>query len=268
MILIPRKPIPSTSVIVTVNDFYPQAETCIVQAYVALKAAFEWLRATGTQETQNNPDKTINKTSEKKASREILMSHIQQVAVLITASLLCAGSVSAQSDRATIEKALSPLPMDLRADATVYTYDDAGNRVTLKAGSNHVECQPTDEEGFTRCGPVSQRARRDLQANLSAQGMEGDDLQLALQKAEDEGRIPPRQFGALSYRRFDTPNRIQYLFVVSLPNATAAELGMPEGSQRDNSLAGRGTPWMMRSGTSGAHLMIPVNGTDYSNEAP
>ena len=69
----------------------------------------------------------------------------------------------------------------------------------------------------------------------------------------------------LSYRRFDTPDRIQYLFVVSLPNATAEQLGMPTGSQRDNSLAGEGTPWMMRSGTSGAHLMIPVNGTEYSN---
>ena len=89
----------------------------------------------------------------------------------------------------------------------VYTYDDEGNRVTLKVGSNHVECQPTDDEGFTRCGPVSQRARRDLQAKLSAQGMEGDELQMALQRAEDAGDIPPRQFGALSYRRFDTSDR-------------------------------------------------------------
>lgn len=196
------------------------------------------------------------------------MNRIHQTTALFVTGLLCAGTVSAQSDQATIEKALSPLPMDLRADATVYTYDDEGNRVTLQAGSNHVECRPTDEEGFTRCGPVSQRARRDMQARLAAQGMAGEELQLALQKAEDEGRIPPREFGAMSYRRFDTPDRIQYLFVVSLPNATAEQLGMPTGSQRNNSLAGQGTPWMMRSGTSGAHLMIPVNGTEYSNKAP
>ncbi len=184
---------------------------------------------------------------------------------LAAMALVLSGQVAAQADRATIEKALSPLPMDLRADATVYTYDDEGNRVTLKVGSNHVECTPTDAEGFTRCGPVSQRARRDLQAKLRAQGLQGEEMQLALQKAEDEGRIPPRKFGSLAYRRFDTPDRIQYLFVVSLPFATAEELGMPEGPQRDNSLAGRGTPWMMRSGTSGAHLMIPINGTEYSN---
>ncbi len=181
-------------------------------------------------------------------------------------ALFAAGQAAAQSDQATIEKALSPLPQDLRADATVYTYDDAGNRVTLKVGSNHVECSPTNAEGFTRCGPVSQRARRDLQAKLSAQGLAGEELQMALQKAEDEGRIPPRKFGTLAYRRFDTPDRIQYLMVISLPFATAEEMGMPTGSQRDNALAGRGTPWMMRSGTSGAHLMIPINGTEYSND--
>ena len=194
------------------------------------------------------------------------MSKLAVTLGLVTASLLASSQVAAQSDAATIEKALSPLPMDLRADATVYTYDDNGNRVTLKVGSNHVECQPTDEAGFTRCGPVSQRARRDLQAKLSAQGLEGDDLQMAMQKAEDEGRIPARKFGSIAYRRFDTPDRIQYLMVISLPNASAEELGMPVGSQRDNSLAGMGTPWMMRAGTSGAHLMIPVNGTEYSNK--
>lgn len=194
------------------------------------------------------------------------MSKIATTLGLIAAALLASSQVAAQSDAATIEKALSPLPMDLRADATVYKYDDNGNRVTLKVGTNHVECTPTDAEGFTRCGPVSQRARRDLQAKLSADGLAGDDLQMAMQKAQDEGRIPARKFGSIAYRRFDTTDRIQYLMVISLPNASAEELGMPVGSQRDNSLAGEGTPWMMRSGTSGAHLMIPINGTEYSNK--
>lgn len=193
------------------------------------------------------------------------MSKLATTLGLITAGLLASSQVAAQSDAATIEKALSPLPMDLRADATVYKYDDNGNRVTLKVGTNHVECQPTDDAGFTRCGSVSQRARRDLQAKLSADGLEGDDLQMAMQKAQDEGRIAARVFGSIAYRRFDTSDRIQYLMVISLPNASAEELGMPVGSQRDNSLAGMGTPWMMRPGTSGAHLMIPINGTDYSN---
>ena len=40
---------------------------------------------------------------------------------------------------------------------------------------------------------------------------------------------------------------------------------MPTASQRDNSLAGMGLPWMMREGTPNAHLMIPINGTEFSN---
>ena len=126
------------------------------------------------------------------------MSKLATTLGLITAGLLASSQVAAQSDAATIEKALSPLPMDLRADATVYKYDDNGTRVTLKVGSNHVECQPTDEAGFTRCGPVSQRARRDLQAKLSADGLEGDDLQMAMQKAQDEGSIPARMLAYLN----------------------------------------------------------------------
>jgi len=194
------------------------------------------------------------------------MIRIHHALALITAGLLTSTNLFAQSQAQIIAKAISPLPEDLRAEATVYTYDDNGDRVTLRAGSNHVECQPTDAEGFTRCNPINQRGRRDLTAKLQAEGLEGDALQVALQKAEDEGRIAPRVFGSLSYRRFDTPDRIQYLFVVSVPNATAEELGMPTGPQRDNALAGRGTPWMMRPGTSGAHLMIPINGTELSNQ--
>tara|TARA_B100000989_G_C19351656_1_gene389363 strand:+ start:341 stop:457 length:117 start_codon:yes stop_codon:yes gene_type:complete len=38
--------------------------------------------------------------------------------------------------------------------------------------------------------------------------MEGEELQMALQRAEDAGDIPTRQFGAMGYRRFDTADRI------------------------------------------------------------
>lgn len=194
------------------------------------------------------------------------MSSIRNAIVLLATGLLAATQASAQSQAEIIAKAVSPLPEDLRADATVYTYDEAtGDRITLKEGTNHVECQPTDAEGFTRCNPIYLRGRNDLSAKLRAQGLEGDALSAALQKAEDEGRIAPRRFGSLAYRRFDTPDRIQYLFVISLPNASPEDLGMPVGPQRDNALAGRGTPWMMNPGTPGAHLMIPINGTELSN---
>ena len=75
-----------------------------------------------------------NKTALQDGSWEIAMKRFKHITALITVGLLCVTGAVAQTDKATIDKALSPLPMDLRADATVYTYDDEGSRVTLKVG--------------------------------------------------------------------------------------------------------------------------------------
>lgn len=172
----------------------------------------------------------------------------------------------AQSNAELIAQAIMPLPDDLKAGATVYRYDsETGDRIVIRQGNNQVECQPRDEEGFTRCGPVAEGPRRDLSSKLSAQGLEGEALQAAMAEAEAKGQIKPRTFGALNYRLYDKDDRIQLLWVVSVPNATSAQLGYPTGGQRDNALAGKGTPWMMLDGTPGAHLMIPINGTPLSN---
>ena len=58
------------------------------------------------------------KTALQDSSWEIVMNRIKHTAAFITAGLICATGATAQTDQATIDKALSPLPMDLRADAT------------------------------------------------------------------------------------------------------------------------------------------------------
>lgn len=193
-----------------------------------------------------------------------------RITTLLTAVVLasCAsGSTLAQSTQELIAEAVRPLPEDLRANATVYRYDStSGDRIVLRQGSNHVECRPKDEEGFTRCSPTANASRSDMSAKLRAQGMSDEDVSATLETAEARGLVNPRIFGSLSYRLFDEPDRIQLLWIISVPNATPEQLGMPTGSQRDNSLAGRGTPWMMNPGTPGAHLMIPINGTEMSNK--
>jgi hypothetical protein len=62
---------------------------------------------------------------------------------------------------------------------------------------------------------------------------------------------------------YQDEDRIKYLWVLRLPNATAEELGLSTARQSDPALAGHG--WMMREGTPAAHLMIPINGTEVSN---
>ena len=190
------------------------------------------------------------------------MNRTQTILAVAVASLACATAV-AQEDK--VAQAVTPLPDDLKAGAGVYEYDDNGNRVTLREASNYVECQPRDDNGFTTCWPTSTAARRDYSAKLSAEGLSGGELQAALGKAEADGKIKPFPAGTMLYRAYDNADRIQLLWVVLLPEAASDELGMSTLSQRDNALAGKGMPWMMAEGTAGAHLMIPINGTDISN---
>jgi len=187
--------------------------------------------------------------------------------VLSLVSLGCSLPAGAQSVDELIAQAVLPLPEDLRADATVYRYDSkTGERIVLRQGTNQVECEPRNPDtGFTRCYPVADAARRDLAAKLRAEGKSGEELDAALAAAEAAGEIKPTPFGSLRYRLYDKDDRIQLLWVVSLPNARSEDLGMSIASQRDSSLAGQGRPWMMREGTPAAHLMIPINGTELSN---
>ena len=167
----------------------------------------------------------------------------------------------AQSAQEQIARAVRPLPEELQAGAEVYDYDgETGERIVLRKGSSHVECQVPGEE-FTWCYPTTTRARRDLSAKLRAEGTSGDELRAALAAAN----LDPTPMGSMMYRLYEKDDRIQMLWVVVLPNATSEELGLSTASQRDNALAGKGLPWMMAEGTPGAHLMVPINARDLSN---
>src|SRR4029077_9009520 len=63
----------------------------------------------------------------------------------------------------------------------------------------------------------------------------------------------------VSYRGYDKRDRIQRLWVISLPGRPPESVGVSTVSQRDAALEGKGLPWMMLPGTPGAHVMIPIN---------
>jgi len=77
--------------------------------------------------------------------------------------------------------------------------------------------------------------------------------------ATKAGALKPAPFGTMSYRLYGKQDRIQLLWVLSVPGATPESIGVSTGSQRDQSLAGDGRPWLMLAGTPGAHIMIPIN---------
>jgi len=166
----------------------------------------------------------------------------------------------AQSNDPRIAEALQPLPEDLKAGATVVTYDEkTGDRKVLRAGTNYIECQPKAKDGFVRCYNKVLAPRRDMEAKLRAQGKSDEDVTKEVQAAMKDGRLKPPPFGTVSYRYSDDPGRIKLLWVISVPNATPEQLGISTESQRDAALKGNGKPWMMLPGTPGAHIMIPIN---------
>jgi hypothetical protein len=159
-----------------------------------------------------------------------------------------------------IAEALQPLPEDLKAGATVVSYDEkTGDRKVLRAGTNYIECQPKAKDGFVRCYNKVLAPRRDMDAKLRAQGKSDDDVTKEIAAAMKDGRLKPPPFGTVSYRYSDDPGRIKLLWVISVPNATPEQLGISTESQRDAALKGNGKPWMMLPGTPGAHIMIPIN---------
>jgi hypothetical protein len=159
-----------------------------------------------------------------------------------------------------ITRATLPLPADLRAAATVYKYDTkTGERIVLRKGTNFIECMPRGSDGFTWCYNTVSAPRRDLSAKLRAQGKSEKEIHAAVDEATKAGTLPETPFGTMSYRLYGKKDRIQLLWVLSVPGATPESIGVSEGSQRDAALGGDGRPWLMLSGTPQAHIMIPIN---------
>jgi hypothetical protein len=183
--------------------------------------------------------------------------------IVLAATLVVAGPcvvAHGQSNQDTIAQAVLPLPDDLRAGATVVTYDEkTGDRIVLRQGTNFIECQPKAKDGFVRCYNKVLAPRRDMEARLRAQGKSDKDVSDAIATATKEGRLTAPPFGTMSYRYSDDPGRIKLLWVMSVPNATPESVGVSTESQRDAALKGNGRPWLMLPGTPGAHVMIPIN---------
>jgi hypothetical protein len=179
-------------------------------------------------------------------------------AIVLSAPLTIAGQ-QPPADARLIAEAVQILPEDLRAGATVVSYDASGARKVLRQGTNFVECQPRMADGFSRCYSKALAPRRDLEAKLRAEKKSDDEIQKAVAAAVAAGKLPGASKGMMSYRDYDKRDRIQHLWVMSLPNATPESVGVSTASQRDAALEGKGLPWMMLPGTPGAHIMIPIN---------
>jgi hypothetical protein len=177
--------------------------------------------------------------------------------LLIPSLSSAAGPPSAKEQ---IAATLLAAPEDRRAEAAVLGYDRQGALVTLREGTNDLICladDPKKEKFSAACyhkdlEPFMARGRE-----LIAQGITGQKRNDIRWKEVGDGTLAmsraPRALYVLSGAAYDAAaDKVTepYLrWVIYVPYATPESTGL--STERTP-----GGPWLMGSGTAGAHIMI------------
>jgi hypothetical protein len=181
----------------------------------------------------------------------------------VLALALGSGTACAQVPPAPqqIAAALLAAPKELRGDATVLGYTGERKLVTLRKGSGPIIClasNPKEDQFHVACyhrslEPFMARGRA-----LRAEGVTGDRVD-SVRFAEVRAGKLAMPTAAMLYSltgpagSFDpasgTAPKARPLYVVYLPNATAASTGLSAEPVE-------GGPWIMFPGTPKAHIML------------
>ncbi len=182
-------------------------------------------------------------------------------AALYAENLLAQGTIPSAEQQ--IRAAVSPAPESMKEGARVLGYNQSGELVTLREGSNELICladNPADDRFHVSCyyhelEPFMSRGRE-----LRAEGKSGEEVrEIRLREIENgELRMPDQPTALYSLTGeadgwdYET-NRLmsaQPLYVVYIPYATTETTGISENP------ASRGAPWLMDPGTPWAHIMV------------
>jgi len=175
-------------------------------------------------------------------------------AAMLSASFAGAALAQGMSKEDQIKTATSALPVALRAGATVISYDSKGLPQVLKQGDNHIFCVngSTPDRFAVSCRGDSMRAISDFQAKEKAEGKDAKAVSADTDAAYSSGKLTRPPVGTMIYNLGGkTEAEAKPLWVVLMPNVKGEDLGLP--TKRMNA----SSPWMMRSGTPGAHIMMP-----------
>jgi hypothetical protein len=165
---------------------------------------------------------------------------------------------STPSSEEQIKGAVMAAPADKRDGATVMGYNQKGEVVQLRKGTNELVCLADDpsQEGFSvSCyhrdlEPFMARGRE-----LRKQGKSSDEIFETREKEAKSGKLnmPKQPTSLFVYSAEENDRENGYLrYVVYIPWATAESTGLPLKPEQ-GSIA---MPWIMHPGTHGAHIMI------------
>ena len=162
-----------------------------------------------------------------------------------------------------IRAAVSPAPEDMQEAAAVLGYNEQGELVLLREGSNELICladDPNDDRFHTACyhkdlEPFMKRGR-----DLRAEGKSSEEVRnIRLQEIE-EGILPMPEKPMSLYSLTGDSDGWDYsthtllsarpLYVIYIPYATVESTGLA------TSPVSEGAPWLMDAGKPWAHIMV------------
>ena len=161
-----------------------------------------------------------------------------------------------------VAAAVLPLPAPLRDGATVLGYADGATTLsTLRKGTGEMVClapAPAAQRFHVACYHQSLEPFMARGRALRASGVTGDGVDSARFAEAKAGKLAMPAMPAALYsltgkvESYDlasnATNGARALFVVYVPNATAASTGLSTQPSR--------TPWLMGAGTPKAHIMF------------
>ena len=189
---------------------------------------------------------------------------IRTIAAISVAAL---STAAAQSPAATIlptsvqvTAAVLAAPQEFRAGATVLGYNSAGKLVVLRRGTGPLTClapDPVVAQFHVACYHNSLEAFMARGRALRASGVKAVDSVRNLEVKK--GRLKMPTLPAVLYTLTGAPGSFNAtngtaptarpLFVIYVPNATGASLGISEKPAEN-------VPWIMSPGTPRAHIMF------------
>jgi hypothetical protein len=175
-------------------------------------------------------------------------------AAMLSASFAGVAMAQGMSKEAQIKTATSALPAALRDGATVISYDSKGLPQVVKQGDNHIFCyhDSTADAFSVACRGDVMRPAADFQHKEKAAGKDAKAIAADTDAAYASGQLTRPVAGTVLYGRSGKSEaEAREMWVVLMPNVKGEDLGLP--TKRMNA----SSPWMMRSGTPGAHIMMP-----------
>ena len=175
-----------------------------------------------------------------------------RLALLAALFVMVVGGARAQ-DRSVsqrVAEAVTPLPHDLQADASVIAYDSAAKKTVLREGTNHMVCTADSPfPGFSvTCYPKALQGYRDRMEELWEASEDVFEEIISAEIKQGKLNIPDRTVFYV-VRGAEFRNALP-LTVVYLPDATPETTGLTTTPSHYR-------PWLMFAGTPAAHIMIP-----------